>query len=73
MYLLFCIFCITHTTQNIQSYKDVTIIVKGLQNFGLCSASKAFEQIERDFYCANPAVDQASVFLVLSKGPAAPS
>ena len=74
MYLFFGgIFCITQTTENIQSYKDITIIGEGLQNIGLCKAPQAFEQIEKELYCANPAVIQALVFVVISKGSAAPS
>jgi hypothetical protein len=42
-------------------YGDVTIAGEGLQNLGLCSALKAFEQ--------GGIFIGASVFLVSSKGP----
>jgi hypothetical protein len=50
------LFMVLHPAQEFFTYGDVTIAGEGLQNLGLCSALRAFEQRERDLYRATPAV-----------------
>ena len=66
----FCLFiyCFTSRSRIFHLYGDVTITGEGLQNLGLCSALRAFEQ-GGIFIVPHPLRHGASVFPVSSEGP----
>jgi hypothetical protein len=62
-------FTVSRPTQEFFTlYGDVTITCKGLQNLGLCSALRAFEQVGI-FIVPQLLWHEASVYLVSSEGP----
>jgi hypothetical protein len=61
-------FTCTSCSRIFHLYGDVTIAGEGLQNLGLCSALRAFEQ-EGIFIVSHLLWHRTSVFLVSSEGP----
>jgi hypothetical protein len=61
------IYCFTSRSKIFHLYRDITITGEGLQNLGLCSAFRAFDQ--GGIFIVPPAVIGALVFLVSSEGP----
>jgi hypothetical protein len=62
------IYCFTSRLRIFHLYGDVTITSEGLQNLGLCSALRAFEQ-GGIFIVPHLLRHGASVFPVSSEGP----
>jgi hypothetical protein len=61
--------CFTSRSRTFHLYGDVTITGEGLQNLGLCSALRAFEQGGGIFIVPHLLRHGASVFPVSSEGP----
>jgi hypothetical protein len=62
------VYCFTSRSRIFHLYGDITITGEGLQNLGLCSALRAFEQ-GKIFIVPHLLRHRASVFPVSSKGP----
>jgi hypothetical protein len=60
-------FLFTSSSRFLHLYGDVIIADEGLQNLGLCSALRAFEQGSRDLYRAKPAVTRGLGFFDLTR------
>jgi hypothetical protein len=62
------LYCFTSRSRVFHLYGDVTIVCEGLQNLGLCSALRTFEQGGGSLSC-HTCWERTSVFPVSSKGP----